>query len=254
MIRSLRAAALAALAFVGCAVKPLPSDLGNPKWGVDITWHGHSCFTLEDSVGRTVTIDPFDETVGYGRLSLAADALLITHGHFDHSFRPAVKARAKDIDVVDRSTGTSTVAAGLVVTGISSAHDPEGGQVSGPNTMFLFQLGGLRCLHMGDLGSPKLTDFQRKLIGQVDVLFIPVGGVTTLGPRQAKALVDEIKPGAVFPMHYGDIRFYRLESVEAFAALFPPASLRREDGPVRVRPTDLTDTPIVYILRPHARN
>jgi len=89
---------------VGCAVKPLPLEMGNPKWGLEVTWHGHSCFTLEDSVGRTLVIDPFDETVGYGRIKLLADALLITHHHFDHDNRRAVKPRLKDLDVVD-STG-----------------------------------------------------------------------------------------------------------------------------------------------------
>ena len=141
-----------------------------------------------------------------------------------------------------------------MVSGIPSAHDPEGGQINGPNNFYLFQMGGLRCLHLGDLGTSKLTDYQKKLIGKVDVLFIPVGGVTTLGPRQAKEVVDQLAPGAVFPMHHGDVRFYRLESVEKFAALFAPSQVFRHTGPVRVRPTDLTETPIVYILTPHISN
>lgn len=243
-----RVLVLALLVMGACAIKPLPPELGNPKWGVDIAWHGHSCFTIEDSVGRRVAIDPYDETVGYGRLSITADALLITHGHFDHSDRRAVRARARSIDIVDASSGTHTVAAGLVVTGIPSAHDDERGRIHGLNTMYLFQMGGLRCLHMGDLGEPELSDYQRKLIGKVDVLFIPVGGVTTLDARQAKTVVDQLNPGAVFPMHHGDIRFYRLDSVEAFAALFPAGDVRRGKTSVRVRPSDLTDTPIVYIL------
>lgn len=247
-------AALAVVLLSACSVKPLAPESGDSKWGLDIRWHGHSCVSLVDSVGRTVVIDPFDDTVGYGRLSLLADALLITHSHFDHSFRPAVRARAKDIDIVDSSSGTSTVAAGLVVTGIPSAHDGEGGQVHGQNSFYLFQMGGLRCLHLGDLGTSKLTEFQRKMIGQVDILFVPVGGVTTLGPKQAKHVVDQLRPGAVFPMHHGDIRFYRLESVEKFAALFPAGSVQRPGAGIRVRPTDLTDSPIVYILTPQTRN
>ncbi len=249
-----RLAFVAALILAGCTPKHLPPELGNPKWGIDVTWHGHSCFTLTDSVGRSIVIDPYDETVGYGMLNLRADALLITHSHFDHSNRRAVKSRLSDIDIVDSSTGTWTVASGLVVTGIASSHDPDGGQINGPNTMYLFQLGGLRCLHLGDVGDPHLSDYQKNLIGRVDVLFVPVGGVTTVGPRQAKALVDELKPGAVFPMHYGDIRFHRLEGVEKFAALFPSQNVFRNAASVRIRPTDLTESPIVYILTPQARD
>src|SRR5436190_14385877 len=66
------------ISLCGCLPKPIPTTPGNPEWGLQITWHGHSCFTLKDSVGRTLAIDPFDDTVGYGHLSLEADALLIT--------------------------------------------------------------------------------------------------------------------------------------------------------------------------------
>src|SRR3954464_352908 len=88
------------VSFAGCAVKKLSPEVGNPKWGLEVTWHGQSCFTLRDSVERTVVIDPFDDTVGYGRINLFADALLITHNHFDHNFRHAVKPRLKDLDIV----------------------------------------------------------------------------------------------------------------------------------------------------------
>jgi len=246
-------AALALMA-AGCSVKPLPPETGSAKFGIDITWHGHSCFSVVDSVSRTVTIDPFDATVGYGVLKLRADALLITHRHFDHDNRSAVRTRAAVLDLVE-STGTATVASGLVVTGIASAHDAEQGQVNGSNTFYLFQMGGLRCLHLGDLGQGKLTEFQLKMIGAVDVLFIPVGGVTTINAKQARKIVDLLRPGVVFPMHYGDQRFFRLEPVETFAKLFPAEQLRWLDSStVRVRFSDLTDRPIVYILSPQNHN
>jgi L-ascorbate metabolism protein UlaG (beta-lactamase superfamily) len=143
----------------------------------------------------------------------------------------------------------------MVVVGIASSHDAEQGEINGPNTIYAFRMGGLRCVHMGDFGQLKLTEFQRKMIGVVDVLFIPVGGATTIGPNQAKMIVDQLKPGAVFPMHYGDVRFYKFESVDAFADLFPKDQVRRLDSStVRVRPTDLTDRPIVYILSPQNHN
>jgi L-ascorbate metabolism protein UlaG (beta-lactamase superfamily) len=242
------------LSLPACVIKPVPTEVGNPKWGLEVVWHGQSCFSLKDSVERTVVIDPFDDSVGYGHLIEYADALLITHHHFDHDNRSAVKARAKVLDVV-QSTGTQTVAGGLQVTGIASAHDKEGGQINGPNIIYLFVLGGLRCVHMGDVGTPELTNFEKSMIGKVDVLFLPVGGVTTVNAEEAKQLVDELKPSVVFPMHYGNIRFYPLDSVDRFAALFPKEQVRRLDtSHVRLHQSDLTDTPVVYILRPTSNN
>ena len=245
---------LAALAVGGCAVKKIPGVMGNPKWGLDITWHGHSCFTIKDSLDRTVVIDPFDETVGNGWLDLLADALFITHKHFDHNHRRSVKSRLRELDVVD-STGTWTVAEGLQVTGLPSAHDKEGGEINGPNIAYLFVMGGLRCVHLGDVGTDVLTDFQQKMIGKVDILFIPVGGATTVGPREAKNIVDKIRPSVVFPMHYGNTRFYSFAPVDQFTALFPKEQVKLLDSAsVRVRESDLTDTPVVYILRPTPKN
>jgi L-ascorbate metabolism protein UlaG (beta-lactamase superfamily) len=242
------------LIFTGCVVKPLPMTTGNPKWGLDVTWNGQSCFTLKDSVDRTVVIDPFDDTVGYGTLRVFADALFITHHHFDHDNRRAVRPRLKNVDVME-STGTMTVANGLQVTGLASAHDKENGAINGPNTIFLFVIGGLRCVHMGDVGTPVLTDFEKKMIGKVDILFIPVGGVTTLNAQEAKQVVDELKPSIVFPMHYGNIRFYPLDPVERFTALFPKTQVQTLDSDhVRVRESDLTDKPVVYILHPTSNN
>ena len=245
------AAALAA----ACAGLQLPFEMGNPKWGLDVIWHGHSSFTLRDSLDRTIVLDPFNETVGYGRLRLVADALLVSHRHFDHAFKTGVRPRRRvDLEMID-STGTYTVASGLVVNAISSDHDAEGGQIHGKNRIFVFTMGGLRCVHLGDFGQRALTPHQREMIGKVDVLFVPVGGVTTLGAAQAKAVVDVLKPGAVFPMHYGDIRFYRLEPVDGFLALFPPERVHRhKESRVRLRADELGPDPEVHVLQPTPKN
>jgi L-ascorbate metabolism protein UlaG (beta-lactamase superfamily) len=228
--------------------------MGDPAWGVDVTWHGHSCFTLKDSLGRTVAIDPFDETVGYGWLRLKADVVLVTHAHFDHNNTRAVKSRLQAIDLVD-STGTVNVASGFTVSGIPSFHDAEGGQIHGPNRIYTFVLGGLRFAHFGDFGQTRLTDEQKRAIGHVDVLFVPVGGVTTVDARGAWQIVGQLRPSVVFPMHYGNIRFYKLDEVSLFTRLFPANRvLALEDDTVRLRRTDLPEAPVVYTLKSKERN
>ena len=121
--------------------------------------------------------------------------------------------------------------------------------------MFIFNMGGLRVLHMGDFGQSRLTEEQRKAIGRVDVLFIPVGGFVTIDARQAKMIVEELKPAVVFPMHYGDTRFYRLAAVSLFTSMFPPGQVRQlDDSEVRVRRADFTAPPVVYTLTPIPHN
>jgi L-ascorbate metabolism protein UlaG (beta-lactamase superfamily) len=228
--------------------------MGSPEWGVDVTWHGHSCFSLTDSLGRTVVIDPFDDTVGYGHLQLRADALLITHSHFDHNNISAVKPRVASMDIV-QSTGMSSVASEMTVVGIPSEHDKVQGQVNGHNRIYIFTMGGLRFGHMGDFGQEDLTPLQKSMIGSVDVLFVPVGGFTTLEAAGAKKIIDELKPALVFPMHYGNIRFYKLDPVDSFTNLFPPAQVKKMDrSTVRIRKSELPSQPLIFTLVPAERN
>ncbi len=243
-----------ALGLSACLPKPIPTKASDPLWGLQITWHGHSCFTLKDSLGRTVVIDPFDDTVGYGRLNLRADALLVTHEHFDHDEKRAVRTRGRDLDLVN-STLTHVVAGAVSVSGILSDHDNQKGETNGKNRLYFFQMAGLRIAHLGDLGQDSLTEIQKSILGQVDVLFVPVGGVVTMDAERAKKVVGVLKPRYVFPMHYGNIRFYNLAPVDNFTQLFPVTSVvRSSDSSVRVRASDEGPWPRVLILTPTLRN
>ncbi len=60
---------------------------------------------------------------------------------------------------------------------------------------------GVRFAHLGDLGH-QLTSQQVDILDGVDVLFIPVGGFYTIDAKVAAAVVSDIEPKIVVPMHY----------------------------------------------------
>ncbi|MCG3204520.1 MAG: hypothetical protein KCHDKBKB_01235 [Elusimicrobia bacterium] len=245
---------ISGLILTGCAVKKKFPGSGDTAWGVDVTWHGHSCFTLKDSTKRMIVLDPFDESVGYDRLDLLADALLITHNHFDHNYRRAVKSRLKQLDMV-QSTGTVSVAGEIQVNGFPSFHDSEFGTIHGLNILYSFSMGGLRCLHLGDIGTDELPEGLLAQAGQVDILFIPVGGKVTLDAVRAKKMVELINPKVVFPMHYGKVRFFPFDPVEKFTSLFSPDQVRiLNESHVRIKKMELQDQPILYILKSISKN
>jgi L-ascorbate metabolism protein UlaG (beta-lactamase superfamily) len=217
-----------------------------------VEWYGQSAFHLSGEEA-SVAIDPFGDLSGmtsqgvqfdYPPISdVEADLLLVTHEHIDHNGVEAIGASP----AILRSTAGQLESPIGAVTAIASEHDEQAGTARGPNTIFVFELDGLRIAHLGDLGQSVLREEQAAAIGEVDLLFIPVGGGPTIGAEQAAAIVERLAPRWVVPMHYRTPRIGFLETAEEFLELFPhverlpepvfdTAQLLVNDGPLVVVP------------------
>jgi L-ascorbate metabolism protein UlaG (beta-lactamase superfamily) len=185
-----------------------------------VQWYGQSAFLLEGDA--VVFIDPFGamgEALAARGLEfryppiegVRADLLLVTHDHRDHNAVEAIEGEP----TVLRASGRFESPIGEVV-GIASEHDDGAGTARGSNVIFCFSLAGHRICHMGDFGQPALRPEQRAAIGDVDVLLLPVGGGPTIGGEPAAALVRELSPRLVIPMHYRTPQVNFLEPPEAF--------------------------------------
>jgi L-ascorbate metabolism protein UlaG (beta-lactamase superfamily) len=172
-----------------------------------IRWFGQSAFLLEAE--HTVFIDPFGDVserlAASGRRfaypaieGVSADVLLITHEHFDHN---AAEVIGGDPVTLRSTAGRLESPLGEVVA-VASEHDTAAGTERGPNTIFAFALGGLRLCHFGDFGQSALRPEQHAAIGDVDVLFLPVGEGPTIGGEGAAEVVRALAPRLVLPMHY----------------------------------------------------
>jgi len=184
-----------------------------------IKWMGHSTFLLSGD-SKTVLIDPYGQfpegrpiKFDYPPLEgLDADLVLISHEHLDHNASDVVRG---DPDVIRAGAGTFESPIGEVL-GVASEHDSSAGTLRGPNTIFCFTLDGVRCCHLGDFGQSGLRAEQREAIGDIDVLFIPVGGGPTIDGRQAAEVVAQLGPRVVVPMHYATEAVDFLEGPDDF--------------------------------------
>lgn len=180
-----------------------------------IRYLGHSSFLLTESTGTSVVCDPYDPSVGYKMPAVSANAVTVSHHHYDHDF---VKAVGGNPVVLDKEQGYELP--GVEINAVRSYHDDEGGALRGENVIFKFRMDGLDVCHLGDLGeecSPELIE----AILPVNVLLIPVGGTYTLNAEMAKEYVDRIMPDVVIPMHY----FQKgcaldIDKVDEFTSLF----------------------------------
>lgn len=162
---------------------------------MEITHLGHACFRLR---GKTATLilDPFSEEIGLKMPKVSADAVLITHKHFDHSDISKVEGYR----VLIEGPGEYEVG-GAQIIGIPAFHDKSKGQERGKVTLYQIKMDGLSLVHLGDLGE-KLSDQQIEELNGVDILMIPVGGIFTIDPPTASEVVTQLDPKIVIPMHY----------------------------------------------------
>ncbi len=161
-----------------------------------IKYLGHSCFQLTESTGTTIVCDPYSSEVGFSMPEVRADAVTISHHHFDHDNLKAVKGNPI---VLDKESSFDLP--GVEINAIKSFHDGVRGKRRGENIIFKFRMDGIDVCHLGDLGeacSPELIE----LLLPVDVLLIPVGGNYTIDAATAKDYVERIMPNVVIPMHY----------------------------------------------------
>ncbi len=190
-----------------------------------LTFYGHATFGLETDNGTTLVIDPFfgdNPACGVSVDDVAADFILLTHGHYDH---------VADAIPLSEKTGATIIASFEIATYMEGKGRPvspqhigggvdypfgyvkmtpalHGGKLDLPGGEafttvpggFLINLAsGQRLYHAGD--TSLLTDMQL-LQGMVDVAVLPIGDRFTMGPADAVRAVDFIAPRVVIPCHY----------------------------------------------------
>jgi L-ascorbate metabolism protein UlaG (beta-lactamase superfamily) len=189
---------------------------------MQIQWFGQSAFRLA-AADTTVFIDPLGDVAalaGRGGLNVeyppiegvSADLLLVTHEHADHNGVERIDGEP----LVLRSTAGRLDSPIGEVVAVASEHDDEAGTRRGPNTIFVFALDGIRVAHFGDFGQRALRDEQAKAIGDVDLIFVPVGGGATIDGEQAAGVVERLGPRWIVPMHYRTHRVDLLDPADDF--------------------------------------
>lgn len=206
-----------------------------------IRYLGHSCFVLSTENVRFVT-DPFSG-IGIPMPRVQADAVTVSHAHFDHNCIGKVDAPV----VLDRA-GKYDVC-GIPVGAAKCYHDDAQGKKRGENLIFRFFINGLNVCHLGDVGEA----CSERLIGAVtpvDVLLIPVGGTYTIGAEQAKEFIERSNPKIVIPMHY-KARGIELDiaPLDDFLNLFPSTMTeRRKDSEIELTADGLPDRTKIIVL------
>jgi L-ascorbate metabolism protein UlaG (beta-lactamase superfamily) len=127
--------------------------------------------------------------------SLKADIVTVSHNTPHHNHTSAVKG-----DFILINSPGEYELKGIFVTGVHMTPS-KNAKTAHQNNVFVVYIDDVAVCHLGDL---EYVPSQKQVeeMGDIDVLLVPVGGLSALKAGQAAEVISLIEPRLVIPMHY----------------------------------------------------
>jgi len=196
---------------------------------MQITWLGHGTFQFRLPSGQTILMDPWtDGNPAYPKSHTIdrVDTICISHGHFDHihdavplakKFSPEVVAifetahwlESKGVEKTrPMNKGGSQQIGDVTITMTHAVHScgilDEGKMLYGGEAAgYVLRLPDRRCLYFsGDTNVFSDMELIYELY-HPELVFLPIGDLFTMSPREAALACRMLRPQKMIPMHFG---------------------------------------------------
>lgn len=166
-----------------------------------ITHHGGQCFKVTFG-DLTLVFDPISKSGTLPAVRFGADIALVSRNHPDMNGVDEVTYGDKVPFVVEGPGEYERQ--GIVIQGFlsKSTYGLPKGKDEAVNTVYAVDLEDMTLVHLGALSDAELSKEAREGIGEIDVLFVPIGGDGVLSPAKAHELAVALEPKIIIPMHW----------------------------------------------------
>ena len=142
-----------------------------------------------------VVVDPGLDIAGHKDVAVKDSVVLLT----EDRLRP----KSNDARLLFDGPGEYEVG-DVSIVGVAARRNIDAEDQGKASTIYRLTIDDTKIAVLGNI-APKLDDDQLEAIGMVDIVVVPVGGGgLTLDSKDAAAIVRQIEPKAVVPVHFDD--------------------------------------------------
>lgn len=202
-----------------------------------ISWLGGTAIKLQikpQNEDVIVVIDPYRPEQGDFPRSLSPNVAIFTRGQKDAvtlSGEPFVLDTPGECDIK-----------GVLITAITGSLPEE--------TMVRLDAENLSVAHLG-LAKKPLTQAQREILSDIDILFVPVGGVDGYDVEAAVKAVNDLEPRIIIPIAHQSDNDPKAASAAQFCKEMGVAMVKEPETKVIIKKKDLPteDTTVIVLAK-----
>ncbi len=192
-----------------------------------ISYMGAEAFKIQFG-DITLAINPPSKDSKFKSTSFGSDIVLVTTNHPDMN---GIENASRGDKAPFTITGPGEYEIkGVFIHGLPSTSKYDGKERL--NTIYSISLENMNLCFLGALGTTELKNDVTEELGEIDILFVPIGGNGVLSPSEAYKVAVALEPKIIVPMHYGDdksLATFLKEAGESSPEKYDKLTLKKKD-------------------------
>ncbi len=149
----------------------------------------------------TMALNPISKESKFKLANFGSDVVLITANHPDFNGSDTATRQGKEPFIIS-GPGEYEIK-GVFVRGFASKTVYGGKERI--NTVYTFELDGIRVAYLGAISDKDLDSKAKEEIGDIDIIFVPIGGDDVLSAEEAFKIASKREPKVIIPIHFGAV-------------------------------------------------